>query len=86
MDFFQIIFKPSAEHELRQLPPKLIVKASRMIEELASNPYPQSATKLMGENAYRMRVGDYRIVYIVNKKEKIVYVKRVRHRKDVYRI
>jgi len=56
-----------------------------MIEELADNPYPQSAAKLMGENAYRLRVGDYRIVYTVNKTENIVYVKRIRHRKDVYR-
>lgn len=85
MDFFQIVFKPSAERELRKLPQKIIVKASRMIEELARNPYPPYISKLMGENTYRMRVGDYRILYTINKIEKIVYIKRVKHRKDVYR-
>jgi len=57
------------------------------IESLASNPFPTSKyKKLKGiSNSYRLRVGDYRILYEVHNSLKVITVYRVRHRKDVYR-
>ncbi len=72
MDFFQIIFKPTAEDELRKLPKELILKVSSSIENLSVNPYLRTAIKLSGEDAYRIRIGDYRVTYNVYKEEKVI--------------
>jgi mRNA interferase RelE/StbE len=56
------------------------------IEELAAEPRPRGAVKLQGEDdLYRIRVGDYRVVYTIRDEELIVLVLRVGHRRDVYR-
>ena len=56
------------------------------MEALAENPFPRGVEKLSGsEHAYRIRLGDYRVVYEVVAELKLVEVQRVRHRKDVYR-
>ncbi|HEY4984744.1 MAG TPA: type II toxin-antitoxin system RelE/ParE family toxin [Verrucomicrobiae bacterium] len=56
------------------------------VEGLAENPFPHGVGKLSGsEHAYRVRLGDYRIVYEVVMESKLVEIQRVRHRKDVYR-
>jgi len=53
---------------------------------LAENPFPHGVGKLSGsEHAYRVRLGDYRIVYEVVTESKLIEIQRVRHRKDVYR-
>ena len=55
-------------------------------EALGENPFPHGVEKLSGsENAYRIRLGDYRVVYNVFRELKLVEIQRVRHRKDVYR-
>ena len=56
------------------------------VENLAENPFPHGVEKSSGsEHAYRIRLGDYRIVYEVVAESKLVEIQRVRHRKDVYR-
>jgi mRNA interferase RelE/StbE len=56
------------------------------IRELSANPFPRDSEKLAGsENFYRLRVGDYRIVYQVDNKNKTVIVYYVRHRKTAYK-
>jgi mRNA interferase RelE/StbE len=58
----------------------------RKLEVLEIDPRPRTAVKLIGEEgAYRIRVGDYRVVFLVNDGERIVEVIRVAHRRDVYR-
>jgi mRNA interferase RelE/StbE len=52
--------------------------------ELAEDPFPSGVTKLAGENAYRVRVGDYRIVYTVDHGQLTVWIIRVMHRGEVY--
>lgn len=59
------------------------VKAA--IDTLAENPRPSGAVKLAGRDDYRVRVGDYRIVYAVDDAERLVIVARIAHRRDVYR-
>lgn len=55
------------------------------IEALASDPRPPGAVKLAGRDDFRIRVGDYRIVYAVEDAEQIVLVARIAHRREVYR-
>jgi mRNA interferase RelE/StbE len=64
---------------------KTFEKIKNKIEDLNSNPRPFGAIKLTQENGYRIRMGDYRILYRIDDKSKEVIVYRVKHRKEVYR-
>jgi mRNA interferase RelE/StbE len=52
---------------------------------LEENPLPKGVKKLSGIDAYRIRVGDYRILYQINSKKKIIEIIAIAHRKDAYR-
>jgi mRNA interferase RelE/StbE len=83
---FRIEWKKSTRKDLRKLPSSTVDKIIEAVENLAENPFPHGVEKLSGsEHAYRIRLGDYRIVYEVVAELKLVEVQRVRHRKDVYR-
>jgi len=83
---FRVEWKKSTRKDLRKLPPKVVDRVLETVEQLAENPFPVGVEKLAGsEHAYRVRVGDYRVVYEVVTKTKLVEIQRVRHRKDVYR-
>ena len=72
--------------ELRKLPAKIREKAKAAIDGLADEPIPVGAGRLRGrQNAYRIRIGTYRIVYEVHATEVVVYVVGVAHRREVYR-
>lgn len=86
MASYQIEFKSSALKELERLPRQIIPKAIAVIKGLAENPFPQGVKKLAGfERTYRVRVGDYRIMYEIHEDRLIIEIIRVKHRKDVYR-
>jgi mRNA interferase RelE/StbE len=86
MASFKLVLKSSAERELRKLPKSEIPRLSNIIQGLADDPFPYQSLKLSGSaNAYRIRVGDYRIVYTVENKVLLVTVIRIAHRRDVYR-
>jgi mRNA interferase RelE/StbE len=56
------------------------------VEDLAENPFPHGVDKLSGsQHAYRIRLGDYRVVYEVVTELNLIEIQRVRHRKDVYK-
>jgi mRNA interferase RelE/StbE len=57
----------------------------RAIDSLAEDPRPRGAQKLAGRDDYRIRVGDYRIVYTVVDAEQLVIVARIAHRREAYR-
>ncbi len=83
---YTVEFKPSAARALRRLPRDVQARIGETITSLAENPFPQGVKKLKGEeNTYRVRVGDYRIVYDVDGAALIILVLRVGHRRDVYR-
>jgi mRNA interferase RelE/StbE len=83
---FRIEWKKSTRKDLRKLPSAAVDKIIEAVESLAENPFPHGVEKLSGsEHAYRIRLGDYRIVYEVVAESKLVEIQRVRHRKDVYR-
>ena len=83
---FRIEWKKSTRKDLRKLPAGTVERIVEAVENLAGNPFPHGVEKLSGsEYAYRIRLGDYRIVYEVVTESKLVEIQRVRHRKDVYR-
>ena len=83
---FRIEWKKSTRKDLRKLPSNAADKIVEAVENLAANPFPHGVEKLSGsEHAYRIRLGDYRIVYEVVTESKLVEIQHVRHRKDVYR-
>lgn len=83
---YKVVLKPSVERDLRPLPRLVPARIMRRIETLSDNPFPDGTTKLAGtEQTYRIRVGDYRVIYGVDKAARRVAVHYVRHRREVYR-
>jgi mRNA interferase RelE/StbE len=86
MASYNVILKPSVEKDLRPLSPSVLKRVLKCIEALADDPFPHGSLKLAGaEQLYRIRVGEYRIVYTVAGGSRQVIVYYVRHRRDVYR-
>ena len=83
---YLIKFKKRAAKELRKLPVAILKKASKSIDGLAKNPRPKGSKKLKGsdENMWRIRIGDYRVLYVIEETIKIVNIRKVGHRKDIY--
>ena len=74
-----------ALRELRKLPPSIEERVRRAIDGLADDPRPPGCTKLRGRAGWRIRVGDYRVLYQVDDDARVVTVLRAGHRRDVYR-
>jgi mRNA interferase RelE/StbE len=86
MASYKVILKPSLEKDLRSLPKSAITRVINTLDLLAENPFPRQALKLEGgDQLYRVRVGDYRVVYGVNQRAKQLLIHYVRHRREVYR-
>ena len=86
MASYKVVFKSSVEKDLRALPQSMVGRVFNKIEALAAEPFPRQSTKLAGaKHFYRIRVGDYRVIYGVDKDLKQVVVHYVRHRREVYR-
>lgn len=82
---YQIFLKKSAEKELASLPDKIHDRIVAGIISLADHPRPKKARKLQGREGYRIRIGDYRILYTIEDKVQKVEVFSIAHRRDVYR-
>jgi len=82
---YSIEFKKSATKELNSLPNKKIKKILITINQLIENPRPINSKKLSASERYRIRVGDYRILYEIKEQILIIYIIKIAHRKDVYR-
>ncbi len=86
MDSYSIKFKPTVEKDLSGIPQAIVARAWERIESLRDNPFPPDVKKLQdAQRLYRIRLGDYRIVYEVDTEKKEIMVHYVRHRKDVYK-
>ena len=82
---YEVILKRSAEKELDRLDGSVFDRVSRRLEDLEGNPRPMGVKKLSGQNGYRIRVGDYRVLYEIEDAHKKVVVSAVRHRREAYR-
>ena len=82
---YAVDLKPSARKELEQLPAKLIERIFPKVEALGVEPRPVGCKKLKGgQQEWRIRVGDYRVVYMIDDSKLRVSVTRIRHRSEVY--
>jgi mRNA interferase RelE/StbE len=82
---YRLLIKPSAAKELRALPANDRKRVVTKIEGLASDPRPPGTEKLSGAEKYRLRQGDYRVLYSVDDAEKSLVIVKIGHRRDVYR-
>ena len=82
---YKVYFRESVEKDFRAIPKKDVSKILHRIESLAVAPRPLGGEKLTGQERYRVRQGQYRIVYSVQDKEFTVWIVKVGHRKNVYR-
>lgn len=86
MASYKIEWKQSAQKELRKLGKALILRILEVVEGLSDNPFPSGSKKLRGStHTYRVRVGDYRIVYNIKSSLLVVEIIRVGHRREIYR-
>lgn len=81
---YKIEIKRSAQKEIKKLPDTVLKRVVEKITSLAQDPRPDGCKKLSGEEKYRVRVGDYRILYSIKDDVLLIYVVKVAHRKDVY--
>jgi mRNA interferase RelE/StbE len=82
---YELLIKRSAAKELETLPPTDRRRIAAKIQHLSTEPRPVGAEKLSGEEKYRIRQGDYRVLYEIDDPAKTVTVVRIGHRGDVYR-
>ena len=83
---YDVFLAPHAERDLKRLSADVFHRIVLEIQTLAKDPRPKGYRKLVGSKRdYRIRVGDYRVIYEVDEKSSAVRVMRVRHRRDAYR-
>jgi mRNA interferase RelE/StbE len=83
---YKIEFAKAAEKQFAVLQKQDLKKIAKRIEKLASNPFPPDCKKLEGsDDIYRVRQGDYRILYSVFEKKLVVLVLKIGHRKEIYK-
>jgi mRNA interferase RelE/StbE len=83
---YSITFARSARKELEKLPTSVARRIIEQIEVLLINPRPTRSVKLQGNrNLWRIRIGDYRVIYSVDDAARMIDISTVRHRRDAYR-
>ncbi len=83
---YTIELKPSAVRDMQRLPRPMQTRVAQKINALANDPFPRGSTKLEAlDDLWRIRIGDYRVIYQVRRKTLVIFVVRVKHRGDVYR-
>jgi mRNA interferase RelE/StbE len=85
MAVYSIYFKESARKELNAIPKRDLRRIMEKIATLADNPRPAGSEKLSGQERYRIRQGNYRILYSIQDGELTIWVVKVGHRREVYR-
>lgn len=82
---YSIFFRQSVEKDFASVPKNDLKKILQRIKALGADPRPAGCEKLTGQERYRVRQGNYRIVYSIQDTELTIWVVKVGHRKDVYR-
>ncbi len=86
MASYNILISSTAEKALKKIPKKDRIKIVQLIQTLAIKPLPQGVRKLIGEpNVYRVRYGNYRVIYELRNKKLLILVLKIGHRKRIYR-
>jgi len=86
MKIYLLESRPTVKKDIKNLPKSVISRCKSVILSLAENPLPVGAIKLKNySSTYRIRFGNYRIIYLVDNKKSIITVLKIGHRKDIYR-
>lgn len=82
---YRIDYAKGVDKDFRKIPVKFADRIAASIDKLAANPRPSGCVKLVGfDSEYRIRVGDYRIIYQINDNVLVILVLEIGHRKDIY--
>ena len=83
---YEILLERRAERDIKKLSIEIFQRIIPRIKALAENPKPPGSRKITGSKSdWRIRIGEYRVIYEVDEKSRVVKVMRIRHRKDTYR-
>jgi mRNA interferase RelE/StbE len=83
---YEILLERSAERDLKKLPKRKFDRIVLGIKSLAQNPKPHGTRKIIGSrNDWRIRVGDYRVIYEIDEEGRAIKIMRIRHRREAYR-
>jgi mRNA interferase RelE/StbE len=82
---YRVILPRSVQKKLDRLPDDVVKRILSRLGELETNPRPTDVKKLKGRNAWRIRIGDYRVIYEIHDRELQILVITVGHRREVYR-
>ena len=85
MEFYKVIFTKSVKKDFRKIPKIEVSKILNEIAYLAKNPRSSKTKKLKGEKLYRLRVGNYRVIYDIQDNLMLIFVVKLGHRSDIYR-
>ena len=82
---YSVQVKPSARKELEALPDNVLARVLQRLEALRATPRPAGCKRLKGyKDQWRIRVGDWRVVYIIDDSAKLISITRIAHRREVY--
>ena len=84
---YVVLLESRAEKELKSLPQGVLKRVDIKLQALSLNPRPRGVTKLKGKESkgWRLRIGDYRLLYQIDDKDNVVRIYRIKHRREVYR-
>jgi mRNA interferase RelE/StbE len=82
---YLLVIVRSAERELKRIAPDTARRIGEQIALLATDPHPQQSRRLQNTDRFRLRVGDYRVIYSVDDTSQTVTILAVGHRRDIYR-
>ena len=85
MEFYKVIFTKSVKKDFRKIPKLEVSKILNEIAYLAKNPRSSKTKKLKGEKLYRLRVGNYRVIYDIQDNLMLIFVVKLGRRSDIYR-
>lgn len=83
---YEVLLERRAERDLKALPAEVFHRIIPRLKALAEDPKPPGSRKIVGlKSDWRIRIGDYRVIYEIEEQAKAVKVMRIRHRKEAYR-
>lgn len=85
MDKYKVVFEKKVLRDIKGRPKDVLERLKEITYTLENNPKPRGCIKLTGRDGFRIRVGNYRLLYLVDNKKRIVTITRIKHRREVYR-
>lgn len=82
---YAVELETGVRREFLSLPRRVQQQIADIVDDLGDNPRPLGSKKLTNQEGYRVRKGDYRVLYVIDDRQRLVRVYRIAHRKDVYR-